>query len=126
MLTAGEFIKLLVLRDGTDADGLTSQVRKVLGDRLEATHSSPSRALVEVAAAGVSKAAALAALTERLGIDPREVAAFGDMPNDLQMLRWAGMPYVMGHAHPDLLALGATVIGSNRDSAVGATIESWL
>jgi hypothetical protein len=126
LLSGGDFVKLLVLGEGDDADALTHRVRTVLGDRLEATHSSPTRALVEVAAAGVSKAAALAALCDRLGVDRSEVAAFGDMPNDLQMLRWAGMPHVMGHAHPDLLALGATVIGSNAESAVGATIETWL
>jgi hydroxymethylpyrimidine pyrophosphatase-like HAD family hydrolase len=94
---------------------------------LAATHSSPDRPLVEVSAAGVSKAATLAALCERLGIAPDEVAAFGDMPNDLEMLAWVGMPYVMAHAHPDLLALTDTVvIGSNADSAVGATIEALI
>lgn len=127
LVAAGEFVKLLVLREGGDVDELTGDVRRVLGDRLAATHSSPDRALVEVSAAGVSKAATLAALCERLGIAPDEVAAFGDMPNDLEMLRWVGMPYVMEHAHPDLLALDdAVVIGSNADSAVGATIEALV
>ncbi|MBO0812511.1 MAG: HAD family hydrolase [Microlunatus sp.] len=127
LVADGEFVKLLVLREGADADEFTGHVRKILGDRLAATHSSTQRALVEVSAAGVSKAATLAALCERLGVAPEEVAAFGDMPNDLEMLRSVGMPYVMADAHPDLLALqGAAVIGSNADSAVGATIESLV
>ncbi|SDT28152.1 HAD family hydrolase [Microlunatus soli] len=126
LLADGEFVKLLVVLASGDADQLTDRVRAVLGDRLTATHSSPSRPLVEVSAAGVSKAATLAALCEQLGITADQVAAFGDMPNDLEMLRWVGMPYAMGHAHPELLGCGATVIGSNTDSAVGATIEDWL
>jgi Cof subfamily protein (haloacid dehalogenase superfamily) len=126
LLTAGDFVKLLVLRPGTAVDELTDQVRQVLAGRLSATHSSPTRALVEVAAAGVSKASTLASVCERLGVPAADVAAFGDMPNDLEMLRWVGMPYVMEHAHPELREIGATVIGSNADSAVGATIESWL
>jgi Cof subfamily protein (haloacid dehalogenase superfamily) len=127
LVAAGEFVKLLVLRENGDVDELTEHVRTVLGNRLAATHSSPDRPLVEVSAAGVSKAATLAALCERLGIAPDEVAAFGDMPNDLEMLAWVGMPYVMAHAHPDLLALTDTVvIGSNADSAVGATIEALI
>jgi Cof subfamily protein (haloacid dehalogenase superfamily) len=126
LVADGEFVKLLVLREDGNVDELTDQVRSVLGDRLVVTHSSPARALVEVSAAGVSKAATLAALCERLGIAPEEVAAFGDMPNDLEMLRWVGMPHVMAHAHRDLLALDAVVIGSNADSAVGATIEAFV
>jgi Cof subfamily protein (haloacid dehalogenase superfamily) len=126
LLGIGDFVKLLVLRPGSAADELTAKVREVLGGRLSATHSSPDRALVEVAAPGVSKAATLADVCERLGVEAADVAAFGDMPNDLEMLRWVGMPYVMEHAHPELHEIGATVIGSNADSAVGATIESWL
>ena len=127
LVADGEFVKLLVLREGSDADELAGHVRQVLGDRLAATHSSVERALVEVSAAGVSKAATLAALCDRLGIAPDEVAAFGDMPNDLEMLRWVGMPYVMADAHPELLGLdSAVVIGSNADSAVGVTIEALV
>jgi len=127
LVAGGEFVKLLVLQESGDADALTDAVRKVLGDRLAATHSSVDRPLVEVAAAGVSKASTLAALCERLGVAPDEVAAFGDMPNDLEMLSWVGRPYVMADAHPDLLALeGAEVIGSNADSAVGAMIETLV
>ena len=121
-----EFAKLLALSAEGDADRLTAQVRAALGDRLTATHSSPRRPLVEIAAAGVSKAVTLAALCDRLGIAAADVAAFGDMPNDLEMLRWAGMPHVMAESHRDVLDCGATVIGSNAESAVGATIEGWL
>ena len=34
-----------------------------------------------------------------------EVVAFGDMPNDLAMLAWAGTSYAMANAHPSVLAL---------------------
>ena len=126
LVADGDFVKLLVLRESGDVDELAADVARVVGDRLTATHSTIARPLVEVSAAGVSKAAALAELCSGLGISAEDVAAFGDMPNDLEMLRWAGMPHVMADAHPDLLDLDATVIGSNADSAVGATIEAWL
>lgn len=126
LIADGDFVKLLVLHGDRDVDELTADVRAVVGSALTATHSSPDRALVEVAAAGVSKAATLARVCAELGVGADEVAAFGDMPNDLEMLRWVGMPHVMEHAHRDLLQIGARVVGSNADSAVGATIESWL
>ncbi|WP_168207460.1 HAD-IIB family hydrolase [Microlunatus elymi] len=126
LVADGDFVKLLVLQESGDVDRFTAEVARVLGDRLTATHSSPTRPLVEVSAAGVSKAATLARLCDQLGVPAADVAAFGDMPNDLEMLRWVGMPHVMAHGHPDLLDLDAEVIGSNADSAVGATIETWL
>lgn len=46
--------------------------------------------VVEISAAGVNKAAALEELATNLGVEPFEVVAFGDYPNDLPMLEWAG------------------------------------
>ena len=48
------------------------------------------------------------------GSTPREVVAFGDMPNDLEMLRWAGHGVAMGNAHPALLDGGRRGHGEQR------------
>ena len=55
----------------------------------------------------------------------RDVAAFGDMPNDVAMLSWAGMPYAVSNAHPLLLDV-FPVVPSNVESGVGKTISAWL
>ena len=47
---------------------------------------SSTSALLEISAAGVTKASTLALLCDRLGVDAADVVAFGDMPNDLPML----------------------------------------
>ena len=60
--------------------------------------------LAEINAAGVTKAAVLADWCAERGIGPEDVWAFGDMPNDLPMLAWAGTSYAMANAHPDVLA----------------------
>ena len=62
----------------------------------------------------------------RLGVHARDVAAFGDMPNDVAMLSWAGMPYVVSNAHPLLLDGTFTVVPGNHESGVGQTIQAWL
>jgi len=54
--------------------------------------------LVEASAPGVHKGTALAELAASLGIEPAGVVAFGDMPNDLPMLAWAGTGVAMGNA----------------------------
>ncbi|MGD7707232.1 HAD family hydrolase [Microlunatus sp. Y2014] len=120
------FVKLLAQNHQYSADRLAELAGEVIGDRLTVTHSSDDgRGLLELSPAGVSKASMLAEHCRARGIAAEEVAAFGDMPNDLAMLQWAGMPYVMEGAHPAVLGVG-TVIGSNADSAVGGVITGWL
>jgi Cof subfamily protein (haloacid dehalogenase superfamily) len=46
---------------------------------------------------GVNKATGLAKVIEKLGINAREVVAFGDSENDVSMLRWAGLGVAMNH-----------------------------
>ena len=82
--------------------------------------------LVELSASGVDKASMLARTCARLGVPASRVAAFGDMPNDVSMLSWAGMPRVVANAHPALLALGFPVVPANHESGVGATILDWV
>jgi hydroxymethylpyrimidine pyrophosphatase-like HAD family hydrolase len=62
----------------------------------------------------------------RLYVAAAEVAAFGDMPNDLAMLNWVGLPHVVANAHPLLLGLGFPIVPGNDDSGVGRTIQRWL
>lgn len=52
----------------------------------------------EITGLGQSKGPSLVRLAEHLGIDMSEVAAFGDGPNDLTMLRVAGYGVAMGNS----------------------------
>jgi Cof subfamily protein (haloacid dehalogenase superfamily) len=122
-----DFVKMLVQHRGIRPDELLDRVRELLGDALTATHSAARDVgLVEVSAAGVSKASMLRRYCARLGVDARDVAAFGDMPNDVAMLSWAGMPYVVANAHPLLRRGQFPIVPANDESGVGRTIEGWL
>lgn len=81
---------------------------------------------LDVMAAGVSKAAALATICAELGIAPSEVAAFGDAANDLPMLRWAGRPVVVANAFPEVLAEIGETTARNDDDGVALAIERIL
>ena len=87
----------------------------------EATHSSysgwwrfPRR---------VTKAAGLAWYCARHGIAAADVLAFGDMPNDLPMLTWAGRAVAVGNAHPAVLDVADEVTDSNSADGVAAYLE---
>ncbi|MGN6687609.1 MAG: HAD family hydrolase [Actinomycetales bacterium] len=52
--------------------------------------------------------------------------AFGDMPNDLPMLAWAGHPWAMANAHPDVLAAVDHVTVTNDEDGVAVVLEDEL
>ena len=78
--------------------------------------------LVEISAAGVTKAAALARVCERLGVDAADVVAFGDMPNDIAMLTWVGTSYAVANAHPSVLEVVDHVARSNDEDGVAQVL----
>ncbi len=122
-----DLVKVLVQSQSLHSDELLARVDSVIAGRLSATHSSArGYGLVEVSARGVDKGAMLARVCARMDIDPSDVAAFGDMPNDISMLNWVGQPYVVANAHPTLLARGFTRVPPNSESGVGQTIRRLL
>ena len=67
------------------------RVRACVGGTLTATCSSGrGEGLVELSAAGVDKASMLARTCSRLAVPARRVAAFGDMPNDVEHAQLGG------------------------------------
>ncbi|MFC0004229.1 HAD family hydrolase [Micromonospora siamensis] len=122
-LAAVPAVKLLARADGEqDPDAFVRTVAGALAGLAEATHSSYS-GLVEISAAGVTKAAGLAWYCARHGVDERDVLAFGDMPNDLPMLTWAGRAVAVANAHPAVLEIADEVTAANTDDGVAAYLE---
>ncbi|MFF5176315.1 HAD family hydrolase [Micromonospora sp. NPDC000089] len=115
-------VKLLARAGEQDPDAFVQVVAAALEGLAEATHSSYS-GLVEISAAGVTKAAGLAWYGARLGIDERDVLAFGDMPNDVPMLTWAGRAVAVANAHPAVLAIADEVTATNTSDGVAAYLE---
>jgi hypothetical protein len=52
---------------------------------------------------------AVAGGVRSLGIDAADVVAFGDMPNDLDMMGWAGTSYAMANGHESVRAAATHV-----------------
>lgn len=94
---------------------------------LDGVHITTSGAdFVEMAAGGVTKATAVAELCRTLGVAQADVAAFGDAPNDREMLAWAGHSYAMDGAVDEVLAVATGRAGSNDDDGVARTLMSLL
>lgn len=116
---------LAVTRSGTP-DEFLAEVQPVVAHLVETTHSAPRTALLEMSAPGVNKAVALAEYAASLGIGAADVVAFGDMPNDIEMLRWAGHGYAMASGHPEAITAAGRQAPHFDDDGVAQVIETLL
>lgn len=123
-LLSGPVLKLLVRGGGLAADAFVAAGAAVVGDRVNVTHSSFP--LLEISALEVTKASTLALIAERLGVAPEAVVAFGDMPNDLPMLTWAGLSYAMADAHPSVVECAGHVAPGHDDDGVARVLAEVL
>ncbi|MER5497911.1 MULTISPECIES: Cof-type HAD-IIB family hydrolase [unclassified Streptomyces] len=115
-------LKLLAHHAELAPDEFLALARAAAGDRASFTRSSPT-ALLEISGPGVSKASTLELCCAERGISPAEVVAFGDMPNDVEMLSWAGTSYAMGNAHPAAIAAASGRTATNGEDGVAVVIE---
>ena len=86
---------------------------------------STNNGLIEIMPLGISKATGVEEVARPLGITAEDVVTFGDMPNDVPMLRWAGLGVAMGNAHPDAVAAADEVTATNADDGVARVLERW-
>jgi hydroxymethylpyrimidine pyrophosphatase-like HAD family hydrolase len=117
--------KILARCGGVPADVFLRVITEVVGNRAVVSYSGAT-GLAEISAAGVTKAAALRDWCATQGIDSADVIAFGDMPNDLPMLTWAGRSFGVANAHPDVLAMVDEVCASNDEHGVAQVLEALL
>jgi Cof subfamily protein (haloacid dehalogenase superfamily) len=116
---------LAVVRDGT-ADAFLAQVGPAVAHVAAATHSAPNMAMLELSVPGVNKAVTLAEYAKSLGIAAADVVAFGDMPNDIEMLRWAGDGYAMASGHPEAIRAAGQQAPHFDDDGVAQVLEAKL
>jgi Cof subfamily protein (haloacid dehalogenase superfamily) len=120
-LITGPVTKLLVRHPTMEFAEVAERARRVVGD--DAVVTWAGLRLVEISAAGVTKASALERLCRRLGIAANEVVAVGDMPNDLAMLAWAGTAVAVANADRSVLQAADEVTASNTDDGVALLLE---
>jgi Cof subfamily protein (haloacid dehalogenase superfamily) len=82
--------------------------------------------IVDVLNQGCSKGHALERWAGYRGIPRKEVMAIGDNYNDIEMLAFAGVPFIMGNAAQELRRDGWMVTLPNDQSGVAAAIDQVL
>ncbi|RCW47327.1 hypothetical protein DFQ14_101677 [Halopolyspora algeriensis] len=116
--------KMLVLHEQLTSGEMATAAAEVVSSRLQVTYST-SAGLLELSAPGVDKASGLASVAADLGVDRSDILAFGDMPNDIAMLDWAGHGVAVRNAHPEALEIADERTASNSDDGVAQVLERW-
>lgn len=85
------------------------------------TSSRPG--LVEFSAHGADKVTAVAGVLRRLGRTWKDVVAFGDARNDVELVTAAGKGIAVANACPEVLAVADAVAPHHADDGVAAWLE---
>ncbi len=94
------------------------------GERIGVTKSHPQ--FIEIMLPGVSKAAAVKILAQKLGVERSEIMAIGDSENDLPMLQAAGQSVAMGNADEKIKEACTFVTGNCADAGFADAVEKFV
>jgi Cof subfamily protein (haloacid dehalogenase superfamily) len=121
-------VKLLarVVGSSHDADSFLDHALAHVEHLVTVTHSNADDVLLEMSAYGVSKGSTLAEHAASLGVSAAEVAAAGDMPNDLPMLTWARVGLGVEGGHARVLEAADAVLPGPSDDGIARFVAAAL
>lgn len=121
----GPSVKILGIAFESDVyQDMVKRTAEELGDRLYTAESQD--VFIEMVHHDVNKARSLARVAKALGIEQKDVLAFGDGVNDREMLAWAGVGIAMGNAPSRVKACADMTALDNDSDGVAVIIEKLL
>jgi Cof subfamily protein (haloacid dehalogenase superfamily) len=114
--------KLVVVGEPERLDVLEAELKDTYDGRLFIAKSLPF--FLEVAQPGVSKGCALEWVAKRLGMDTRDVVAFGDGANDIELLETAGLGVMIDTGDVALEPVAGWRVPRPEDEGVAAFLEA--
>ena len=82
--------------------------------------------VIQVVHRNVDKAEAIRYIATNLGLEAKRVMAIGDAPNDVGMIRWAGLGLAVGNAWPEVRQAADEIINSNNDDGVAEALDRYI
>jgi hypothetical protein len=116
--------KLVIVSDEATIDRAVRELQSHFGEALYVTESYPI--FCEIAHPGCNKGRSLEWLAARYGFPREEVLAIGDGPNDVEMIRWAGLGIAMGNAPEEVRAAADWVTGTVQEEGAALALERFL
>jgi Cof subfamily protein (haloacid dehalogenase superfamily) len=129
VLPAGAVLKVFLRSATLDQDALLARAREVV-DPADAELTHAGLGFIEVLPPGITKASGLRLALDRYGVGFSDVLVFGDMPNDLPMLRAVkdagGRAVAVANAHPAVRALTSEITSGHEADGVARYLEAVL
>lgn len=119
-------VKLIIRNPDLQSQELFDLINPHVDPELAHVTFSIPDGMLEVAAPGISKEVGVEFLASHYGIAQKDVIAFGDMPNDIEMLEWAGIGVAMDNAVQAVKDAADIVTVSNDEAGVAHVLERWF
>ena len=110
----------------TDPESRQRIEQQILNENIPVTMVHAEATSLEISAKGVSKAAGLRELCKHLDIPISETIAVGDAPNDLEILKAAGLSIAMGNSRQEILDLADVVVSDCDHDGCAEAIYQYL
>lgn len=117
--------KIVGVSDDHDAVAAAAEAtRAEFGGHVSATRSQPY--YLDVTHPDANKGSVVGFLAERFGISADEIAAIGDMPNDVLMFARSGVSIAMGNAHREVQRAARHVTTANDDDGFATAVHRYV
>lgn len=87
---------------------------------------SSAKGLLDIWASNVSKGSAIKVLSEKLGIDLKNVIAFGDNYNDIELFEAVGIPIAMENAVEQIKLIAKHTTLTNDNDGIAYAIDHYI
>ncbi|MCQ2409950.1 MAG: Cof-type HAD-IIB family hydrolase [Clostridia bacterium] len=114
-------VKCLLLGDGDYLGKIEPEIREKIGAGASVFRSEVF--FMEVVPEGLDKAAAIAELIKKTGIDQSETVAFGDGYNDITMVEYAGLGVAMSNGCDRIKEVADRIAPDNNSDGIAAVIN---
>jgi phosphoglycolate phosphatase (TIGR01487 family) len=100
----------------------TEEARKLLSDD-DAVDIVDTGFAIHIKSKKINKGTGLKRIARMMGLDVRDFVAIGDSPNDIEMIKAAGLGVAVGNAHPDLKKVAGMVTKGEHGAGVEEVLE---
>lgn len=109
-------------------EGNFTEIKRTLGESYpdRFTMLKPHPFFLEFTHREATKGQALCRLAGELGIRREEIISFGDSPNDLDMIQYAGLGVAVANASPEVLEAADLITATNTEDGVARVIEEYI
>ncbi len=107
-----------------DLEEFKEKILARYGDKISITSSIKNT--IDILKGGISKAAGLNILAEKLGIKRDEIITVGDNYNDLEMIKYAGLGVAMGNAPEQVKNKADYVTDTNNQEGLAKFLEKLI